>query len=90
MQLTKKQLKDIISEEMENVANEKDRLDTLLENYARDYDANEKSISKDALIDFLQVLEENEIPYDAFTAFMDNLPENTVTNILSEVVDTEE
>ena len=39
---------------------------------------------------FLEVLEENEIPYSAFAAFMENLPEKTVTNILSEVVDTEE
>lgn len=90
MQISKKQLKEIINEEMENVSNEKDKLDTLLEGYAAGYEANEKTVSKEALVDFLNVLEENTIPLDAFQAFMENLPEQTVANILSEVVDTEE
>ena len=90
MQISKKQLKQIISEEMERVSSEKDKLDTLLEGYASGYDGNDNTVSKEALIDFLEVLEENEIPYSAFAAFMENLPEKTVTNILSEVVDTEE
>jgi hypothetical protein len=90
MQISKKQLKQIISEEMEHVSSEKDNLDTLLESYAAGYDGNEETVSKEALIDFLEVLEENAIPYSAFAAFMENLPEQTVSNILSEVVDSEE
>ena len=90
MQISKKQLKEIISEEMETVANEKDGLETLLEGYAAGYEANENTVSKEALVDFLNVLEENTIPLEAFQAFMENLPEATVTNILSEVVETEE
>jgi hypothetical protein len=90
MQISKKQLKQIISEEMDRVANEKDDLDTLLESYAADYEGDSDYVSKEALIDFLEVLQENKIPYSAFAAFMDNLPQETVTNILSEVVETEE
>jgi hypothetical protein len=90
MQISKKQLKEIISEEMENVANEKNAVDTLLEGYAADYDATEATVSKEALIDFLNVLEEGTIPLEAFQAFMENMPEQTVTGILSEVVETEE
>jgi hypothetical protein len=90
MQISKKQLKQIISEEIEHVSNEKDNLDTLLEGYAAGYDGNEETVSKEALIDFLEVLEESEIPFSAFAAFMENLPEQTVTSILSEVVENEE
>jgi hypothetical protein len=90
MQISKKQLKEIIAEEMESVANEKSAVDTLLEGYAADYDANEATVSKEALIDFLNVLEEGTIPLEAFQAFMENMPEQTVTGILSEVVETEE
>jgi hypothetical protein len=90
MQISKKQLKVIISEEMERVSTEKDNLDTLLEGFVAGYEGNEETVSKEALIDFLEVLEESEIPYSAFAAFMEALPEHTVTNILSEVVDNEE
>jgi hypothetical protein len=90
MQITKKQLKQIISEEMDVVANEQDGLDTLLEGYAAGYELQEDTVSKEALIDFLDVLQETRIPYSAFQAFMENLPESTVAQILSEVVDTEE
>jgi flagellar biosynthesis/type III secretory pathway chaperone len=74
---------------MEVVANEQDRLDTLLEGYAAGYDLQEDTVSKEALIDFLDVLQETRIPYSAFQAFMENLPESTVTQMLSEVVDNE-
>ena len=78
MQISKKQLKEIISE------------DTLLEGYAAGYDANEQTVSKEALIDFLEVLSESTIPVSAFQAFMENLPEKMVSSILREVVETEE
>ena len=90
MQITKKQLKQIISEEMETVANEADKLDTLLEGYAAGYEADEQTVSKEALVDFLNVLEESRIPLSAFQAFMENMPESAVVPLLSEVVVNEE
>ncbi len=89
MQLTRKQLKQIISEEVEKISNEEDKLETLLESYVSDYDSNDDTVSKEALIDFLEVMEESKIPKEAFEAFMNNLPEETVTKILNEVI-TEE
>ena len=89
MQITKKQLKQIISEEMETVASEKDELDTLLEGYAAGYEADEETVSKEALIDFLSVLEENRIPLAAYQAFMENLPQETVQPLLEEVLSEE-
>ena len=86
MQISKKQLKEIISEEMTVVANEKDEFETLLEGYAAGYEANEQTVSKEALMDFLDVLEESTIPLSAFQAFMENLPAKTVSSILKEVV----
>lgn len=90
MQISKKQLKQIISEEMVNIANEKDDLDTLLEGYAAGYEADEKTVSKEAIIDFLNVLEETRIPLDAFHAFMENLSEGSVSSILKDVLTEEE
>jgi uncharacterized membrane protein YheB (UPF0754 family) len=90
MQITRKQLKEIISEEMEKISEESDGLDTLLENYAAAYNSNEQYVDKQALIDFLEVMDGNKIPKDLFENFMHNLPEKSVTDILSEVVTSEE
>lgn len=90
MQITRKQLKQIISEETERLADEADKYDTLLESYAAGYNGDEERISKEALIDMLEVLEESTIPREAFDAFMQNMPENLVEGILSEVVDLEQ
>lgn len=89
MQISKKQLQTIINEETERVKNEQDHLETLLEGYTSDYDNDGENVSKEALIDFLHVLDENKIPLAAFEAFMENLPEKTVTGILSEVVENQ-
>jgi hypothetical protein len=89
MQITKKQLKDIISEEVENISNEKDEFETLLENYSDAYSDSSDSefVSKEALIDFLEVLEEAQVPRIAFEAFMSNLPEESVVKILKETLE---
>ncbi len=89
MQLTRKQLKQIISEEIENVANEKDEVESLLEGYSASYEQEEESdfVSKQAVIDFLEVMSENKIPKIAFEAFMNNLPEESVTPILKEALE---
>lgn len=87
MQLTRRQLKEIISEEIENIANEKDEIETLLENYSIAYQEDEDYLSKEAIIDFLQVMEESKIPKVAFEAFMNNLPEEHVSPILKEALE---
>lgn len=89
MQITKGELKQIIAEEVQRVQNEKDEFETLVENYAYGYaeDADAEYVSKDAVIDFLEVLEENKIPREALEAFMENLPENTVNGILKDVLE---
>jgi len=89
MQLTRKQLKQIISEEIETVANEKDEVETLLEGYSASYEeeADSDFVSKQAIIDFLEVMTENKIPKVAFEAFMNNLPEESVTPILKEALE---
>jgi hypothetical protein len=87
MQITKGQLRQIIAEEMENIANEEEEMDTLIESYSSVYQSGESSVSKDALIDFLEVLEEQNIPKAALEAFMANLPEEMVAPLLKEVVE---
>lgn len=87
MQLTRKQLKQIISEEIENVANEPDEIETLLEGYSSSYEEDENFISKQAIIDFLEVMSENKIPKIAFEAFMNNLPEEDVAPVLKEALE---
>ena len=89
MELTKKQLKQIISEEVEKVSNSSDSYEILVENYADGYEANEDTISKQALIDLLEVLEESTIPREAFEAFMENLDESKISALLKEVVSEE-
>lgn len=89
MQITKGELKQIIAEEIQRVASEKDEVETLVEGYAYGYaeDPDADFVSKDALIDFLEVLEENKIPREALEAFMDNLPQEMVSGVLKEVLD---
>jgi hypothetical protein len=87
MQLTRRQLKQIISEEIERVANEGDEVENLLEGYSSSYEDGEEFVSKQALIDFLEVMTENKIPKAAFEAFMINLPEEEVTPILKEALE---
>lgn len=90
MQLTKKQLKQLISEEVEKVSNENDRYTTLIEGYASDYGATDEAVPKEALMDLLEVMEESTIPREAFEAFMENLNEEKMSSLLSEVVDLED
>jgi hypothetical protein len=87
MQITKGQLRQIITEEMENVSNESDEFETLVESYAASYEADEKTVSKEALIDFLEVIEEQHIPKAALEAFMNNLPEEIVAPLLKQVIE---
>lgn len=89
MQITRGELKKIIAEEVDRVASEKDEVETLVEGYCNGYavDPDSEYVSKEAVIDFLEVLEESNIPRDAVEAFMQNLSENCVTGILREVLE---
>jgi hypothetical protein len=87
MQITKGQLKQIIVEEMENVANEEDELETLVESYSKAYKIDEEHVSKESLIDFLEAIEETKIPKMAMEAFMAYLPEEIVIPLLKEVME---
>ena len=89
MQITRGELKQIIAEEVQRVAEEKDEVQSLVEGYAHGYaeDADVEYVSKEAIIDFLEVLEETKIPREALEAFMENLPEETVSGILREVLE---
>ena len=89
MQITRGELKRIIAEEVQRVAEEKDETQVLVEGYAQGYaeDADAEYVSKDALIDFLEVLDENKIPREALEAFMENLPEGMVTDVLKDVLE---
>ena len=87
MQISKQKLKEIISEEIENIAEEADEVETLIESYTNVYEVDGDSVSKEALIDFLEVLEETKIPKVALEAFMNNLPEEMVAPLLKEVVE---
>jgi hypothetical protein len=89
MQITRGELKKIIAEEVQRVAEEKDEVETLVEGYVHGYaeDADGEFVSKDALVDFLEVIEENQIPRQALEAFMQNMPEDLVTNVLKDVLE---
>ena len=87
MQITKGELRKIIAEELERASDGPDEVETLTEGYAREYSVGSDTVSKEALIDFLEVLEEGVIPREAFDAFMENLPEHMIKDVLSDVLE---
>ena len=87
MQITKGQLRQIIAEEMDNVANEEDEVEILVESYSKVYKIDENHVSKESLIDFLEAIEETKIPKMAMEAFMANLPDEIVIPLLKEVME---
>lgn len=87
MQITRKQLKQIISEEVENLSEQADKLENLVEGFVNSYDNKDDFVDKQSLIDLLEIMEEGMIPKEAFEAFVNNLPEDSVVKVLSEVVE---
>lgn len=87
MNITKGELRKLVAEETIRVKEGKDELETLVEGYSAAYECDEDTILKEALIDFLEVLDETRIPRIAFEAFMKNLPEELISPILKEVVE---
>ena len=90
MQITKKQLKQIISEEAEKLTEETAHYQNLVENYSAGYDADEENISKEALIDLLEVIEEQTISRHAFETFLESLNKDSIKTLLEEVTKEEE
>lgn len=87
MQITLGQLRRLISEEAHRIKEGKDECEALVESYTDSYSVDDDYVSKDALIDFVQALDEEKIPKIALEAFMANLPDETVTALLKEVVE---
>lgn len=87
MQITRKQLKQIISEEVEKLSEQSDKLETLFEGFVNSYENENEFVDKQSLIDLLEIMEEGMIPKEAFEAFLNNLPEDSAIKVLSEVVE---
>jgi hypothetical protein len=87
MQITRKQLKQIIAEETEKIAESSDKLENLFEGFVNSYDNKDEFVDKQSLIDLLEIMEEGMIPKEAFEAFINNLPEDSAIKVLSEVVE---
>lgn len=87
MQITRKQLKQIISEEVESLSEQADKLENLVEGFVNSYDNKDDFVDKQSLIDLLEIMEEGMIPKEAFEAFVNSLPEDSAVKVLSEVVE---
>ena len=90
MQITKKQLKQLIAEEAEKLSEDTAKLNKLVEGYVSGYGGNEEMVPKEAVIDLLEVIEEQGIPRYAFDQLLESLNEQSVSELLSEVLETEE
>ncbi len=89
MQITKKLLKQIISEEAEKISESSSEMDSLLESYMSDYGSDDEYVSKQAMMDLLEVIEETKIPKEALEMFINYLPEQSVNKVLKEVVEND-
>jgi len=89
MQITRGQLKQIISEELEKIESEEFEIDELLNEFAEVYSDNENSdyVTSDSVVDFLETLQETHIPKAALYAFMSALPQDKVKSILKEALE---
>ena len=85
MQIPKLQVKKIISEELEKLHSEDVHIDSLLEEFLSAYSLNEDYVSKDALIDLLEMIEEEEIPKAAIAQLFEFLPKGKFTEVLEEM-----
>ena len=89
MEITKGRLREIISEELESSSKEDKEITRLMETYIEAYNDGVKmdTVPKEAVIDFLEVLEEERVPVEIFEAIMNNIPQKKIKNILREVVE---
>ncbi len=86
MQITKGEIKKIIAEEMELLQKEDGQFDSLLEEFLSAYSIDENHVSKEALVDFLEVLEENKISKDVFSLLATYFPREKTATVLKEVL----
>lgn len=89
MEITKARLKQIIEEEIELSAREDRELTSLMEGYIEAYNGGEKkdTIPKEAIVDFLDILQEQELPIEIFESIVNTISENKIKGILKEVVE---
>lgn len=89
MEITKGRLREIISEELELSSKEDKEITRLMETYIEAYNDGVKmdTVPKEAVIDFLEVIEEERIPVEIFEAIMNNIPQKKIKGILKEVVE---
>lgn len=89
MDISKGRLREIINEELELSAKEDKELTRLMETYIEAYNDGAKldTIPKEAVIDFLEVIEEERIPVEIFEAIVNNIPQKKIKSLLREVVE---
>jgi len=89
MEITKGRLREIISEELELSSKEDKELSRLMESYIEAYNNGVKvdTVPKEAVVDFLEVLDAERLPVEIFEAIVNNIPQKTIKKILKEVVE---
>lgn len=87
MQISKGELKQIISEELEKIESDEHELDGLLNEYLEIYASDDESVTVDSVVDFLEALNEEKIPKSALYAFLAALPQDSVKGILKEALE---
>jgi len=89
MQISKSRLQEIIKEELEMSEREDKELTRLMENYVEAYNDGSRlsTVPKEAVIDFLEVLEESRLPVETFEAIINTLSEKKIKKMLREVVE---
>ena len=89
MEITKGRLREIISEELELSSKEDKELSRLMESYIEAYNDGVKvdTVPKEAVVDFLEVLDAERLPVEIFEAIVNHIPQKTIKKILKEVVE---
>ncbi len=89
MEITKGRLREIISEELELSSKEDKELSRLMESYIEAYNDGLKvdTVPKEAVVDFLEVLDAERLPVEIFEAIVNHIPQKTIKKILKEVVE---
>jgi hypothetical protein len=87
MQITKGELKQIIAEELEKIESQEHELDGLMNEYIDIYSSDDDTVTVDSVVDFLEALNEEQIPKSALYAFLSALPQNNVKGILKEALE---
>ena len=89
MEITRQKLRQIINEEIELQEQEDKKLSRLFESYVNISNSGIKkqTISKEAVIDFLSVLNEESLPIETFEAIVNTLPSDSVKSLLESLLE---